>query len=448
MSYFRYFDYYLVDWLKKKDRKPLIIKGQRQVGKTTAVRELCKREQIDLLELNLEKYPEFDQIFATNDVETILIEIQATLNKKLTKNSLLFLDEIQMTPRGLSALRYFYEEKPDLPVVATGSLLDFAFEEVKNLSVPVGRVEYSYMWPFTFEEFLMASKEEVAMDLLVRPDLQKIGNKSHEKLMKLLKTYFFVGGMPKSISTFLITKDLSEVVLALEDILTSVFDDFGKYSKGRSLALMQKIFKSSSLQVTKKVKFVNFDSMEKAQVVKTILQQFFKARLLHPIYHSDANGIPIQAQIDEKIIKIIFCDIGLLCRMLKLESIPNQTVIEGVLAEQFIGQELVAGHHRKDRELYYWLRQKKVNNAELDYIVQKNTSILPIEVKSGHAGKLCSLHQFVHAKKLKQAFRFYQGKPSMDFIDTNIIVKSKTQKVKYQLNSYPLYDLRRWRASI
>jgi len=233
----------------------------------------------------------------------------------------------------------------------------------------------------------------------------------------------------------------------LEDILTSIIDDFGKYAKGKDLALIQKIFRACSHQIGRKVKYVNLDNKAKAHTISQILSQLYKARLLHPVIHSGASGIPLHSQTNEKIFKILFSDIGLLCRILGLESIPNDTVIEGVLAEQFIGQELKALYCTREKPLYYWLREGKANNAEIDYVIQKDTEILAVEVKAGHVGKLSSLHQIVATKNLNVGYRFYMGEPSVDDLDVKVPVKNGFKRVQYKLYSYPLFDCRRWATS-
>lgn len=452
----RYFSGQLNEWHKNKQRKPLIIRGMRQVGKTFTVRAFAVENSLDLHEINFERNIELSTIFESNNIPKILSEIQSFTGKKVTANSLIFLDEVQSVPEVLESLRYFFEERPELTIIATGSLLDFALDGKKRVSIPVGRVQYAYMWPLTFKEFLLAQKKEYLVTLLDQWDESNKSNKSddskkilhydsfpnmaHQQFMEELKNYFFVGGMPEVVANFVEHKDAQQVIDIQNDLLQSIHDDFGKYAGGKDLALMQRIFKSLPAQIGKKIKYSNITRDEKSATVKNIINLFIKARIIHPIYHSDANGIPLDAQIDPSRYKIIFGDIGLFSRMLGLTHPPSKTVIEGPLAEQFVGQQLKSRFTRQEQEIFYWIRESKSGNAELDFLIQDDTNIIPIEVKSGKSGTLRSLHQFVHDKKVTKAIRFDQKTPSVQ--DVNVKIKAfatDISQVSYHLQSLPLY---------
>jgi predicted AAA+ superfamily ATPase len=308
--------------------------------------------------------------------------------------------------------------------------------------MPVGRVDYLYLWPITFDEFVKAQSDKFLTDswqeLTLNPDLP-VSQALHESILQLLKIYLFVGGMPGVVSAYLDRHDFTEVSKFQEDILTSFKDDFAKYARGRDLNLMQRLFLTLPLHVTKKIKYSRLNPDEKSTIIKSMLDLFSKARIITPVLHSSANGIPLRAQVDPKIFKLLFADTGLLSHSLGLTQPPLKSEIEGVLHEQFIGQELRARDSTHDSELFYWVREKKHGNAEIDYLIQNNEQILPIEVKSGKAGSMRSMHQFMHEKKINIALRFDKNRSSQHNVSVTVQNGHETSQVNYLLRSYPLY---------
>ncbi len=432
-------------WLKKKERKTIIVRGARQVGKSTFVRELARTHGLRLLEINLEKNKGLNGIFQSLDVPLILRELSGIVgcSIKNEKKSLIFLDEIQATPAAIPALRYFYEEHPDLTIIAAGSLLEFTLKK-HNFSMPVGRIEYRFMNPMTFEEYLQACNEQHLLKEIQTYDFSAIFSLSvHTKLINRLREYIVVGGMPEAVSEFVNSGDMSQIATVHRSILQTYQDDFPKYSKNKDEDLLRTVFNQVPRMIGKKVKYVNFSNQEKSREVKNAIDTLSLAQVISPVFHSDCNGFPLGAEIDENIYKLLFLDIGLLNTSLGMSwSTVNaiqdiHLVNEGPLAEQFIGQELQNQEGGLVKtSLFYWLRSKKKQNAEVDYVIGRNGRLVPIEVKSGKSGALRSLHLFVLEKKPLFAIRFDLNPPSVQKLDHHL---PTSERVKYRLVSLPLY---------
>ena len=403
----------LKEWIDSKHRKPILMRGARQVGKSTLVHNFASENGLVLNEINLERHSDMASVFATMDPTAICSHASAMLGRDVcARDSLLFLDEIQAVPEAIAALRYFYEEMPELPVVAAGSLLEFALAK-HSFSMPVGRIEYLYLGPMDFKEFA----DEINPYLGGRLDLSFIRSKAaasvHSEMMKLLKTYLYVGGMPESVLRYKETKSMPEVASVLEQIFATYIDDFAKYANGRNLADLQAIFRRIPANVAAKVKYVNFSRDMKSRDVKSVLDLFAKARVLTQVFNTDANGLPLDAEEDRDVWKPLFLDVGLLNHANGLGDVDIASlsgidlVNKGKVAEQFVGQQLL---YRKGNsvapELHYWLREGASNNAEVDYVIDEGPSVLPVEVKAGKSGSLRALRQMVMDKKLSRALRF------------------------------------------
>ena len=403
----------LEKWISSDHRKPLLMRGARQVGKSTLVRNFAKEKGLALNEINLERHREMGSVFSTMDPAIIASRISAFLGRDVRADgSLLFLDEIQAVPEAIAALRYFHEEMPELPVIAAGSLLEFALQK-HSFSMPVGRIEYLHLGPMDFREFL----DEVNPYLASRLDLGVIRSKEaeafHADMMRLLRRYLVVGGMPECVLRYAESKSLPDVSEVQEQILGTYVDDFAKYANGRDLALMQSIFRRIPANVGRKVKYVNFAREAKSREVKSILDLFAKARLLSCVCNTDANGIPLGAEEDCDVWKPLFLDVGLMNHANGigedelLAMSDCELVNVGAVAEQFVGQQLLYrnGSH-VEPSLHYWLREGGKNNAEVDYVIADGQKVLPVEVKAGKTGTLRSLHLLMKDKGLRRALRF------------------------------------------
>jgi len=440
---------YLSQWLEKKRRKPLILRGARQVGKSTLVRLFAESANLSLHEINLERHLFLDDIFKSLDMTIIIRELEALIGSPVnTPGACLFLDEIQATPHALQALRYFYEEYPELPVIAAGSLLEFTLAD-HSFSMPVGRVEYFHLYPLTFREFLAVTKPVLLPYLdALSPSVDEIPNVAHQQLLKKLRDYFFVGGLPEAVQVFGEGESLQEVAAVHRSIVSTYQDDFSKYTKQNDLFLIQKIFNYIPKSLGKKVKYTNISRDARAAQVKKGISLLTKARICHRVKHSHCTGLPLAAESSETVYKLIFMDIGLVnhicgCDWRTMAAFDDrQLVNEGGIAEQFIGQHLIDISGGLDQPLlHYWLRERKSSNAEVDYVIGSGGLVLPVEVKSGTSGSLKSLQQFVYSKDTNLAIRFDLNPPSLQHVENIIRTAQGNRKVNYTLLSLPLYGV-------
>ncbi|MDO9476119.1 MAG: AAA family ATPase [Pseudohongiella sp.] len=443
-------------WHKKANRKPLVVQGARQVGKSTLIELFTQQHKLPLAAVNLERFFDLTPAFDSNDPRTILNTLEA-LPKigSIQAQSLLFLDEIQAVPEAIPALRYFYEDMPELAVVCAGSLLEYALRD-HHFSMPVGRVEYLHMGPMTFTEFLDALDEPRLLATIneYAPG-QSINPVIHQRLLELLRHYFYVGGMPEAVSVFGDTRSLQEVSDVHSSIIQTYREDFPKYIGSRSLSRMQHVFNFAARNIGKKVKYSQFSSDDASVTIKTDLELLCMARVLSKVVHSHCNGLPLQAETEDKIYKLLFLDIGLMNAICGLnwrsltDLSESALVNEGAIAEQFIGQhllELLSGS--PNRDLTYWLREGRANNAELDFVIALNGQVLPVEVKAGATGSLKSLHQFMGEKQLPLAVRFDLNTPSRQTIRTRIKQGEQVNDIQYELLSLPLYLVERLPALV
>lgn len=447
---------FLQRWLQNKNRKPLIIRGARQVGKSTLVQLFAQQQGIPLLAANLERYPELKTSFASHNPTRILQHL-TTLPRmpNNTDNALLFLDEIQAVPEAIPALRYFYEDLPDLPVISAGSLLEFVLAE-HQFSMPVGRVQYLHMGPMTFSEFLAALGENKLYEIVTNYQWgDDIGEITHKRLLELLRTFYFVGGMPEAVATFAATQHLQPVSDIHNAIIETYREDFPRYGKNRDPNRMLNVFNFAARHVGVKVKYSNISAQDQSATLKKDLELLCMARVISKVIHSHCSGLPLQATLEEKVYKLLFLDVGLMNAICGLnwrtisQLDDTKLINEGAIAEQFIGQHLQ--HLLADspnRELTYWLREGRTANAELDYVIALEGQIIPIEVKAGASGSMKSLHQFMAEKHAPFAVRFDASLPSINTIHATVTSNQQQQTVTYPLISLPIYLVERLKEII
>ena len=430
-------------WLNSRKRKPLVIRGARQVGKTWLIRDLAKRKNLDLVECNFERSPGMADHFSSNNPQEIIRKIEADLNISInTEKSLLFLDEIQAKPELLASLRWFYEEMPQLPVVAAGSLLDFALEE-HTFSMPVGRIEYCYLEPMSFLEFLRASGNESLYTLLQDVEVERpLNNKIHTKCLESYLEYMLIGGMPEVVSEWYESRNSESCIKIQQDLLATIRDDFNKYRNRIDTDLLSNIFSSVSEQLGNRFIATRVKNASRTDEVKKALSLLQKARVCHRVSHTSGNGLPLGAESNEKIFKVLLLDVGLAAIQLGLSRLhikeAKKIVFQnkGPLAEQFVGQQIRVFQSRfEDPSLFYWQRLGG-RQGEIDYLIQQGTTIVPIEIKSGARGAMKSLHQFMYDKVLPLAVRIDQNLPS---INTMNVKTTLGDEVSYFLLSIPLY---------
>jgi predicted AAA+ superfamily ATPase len=439
----RHAEQHLKEWYRSRRRKPLVLRGARQVGKSTLVRQFAANNDLALAEINLERHLYLDAVFKTLDIDRIIYELEAVAGLKINSDdTVLFLDEIQGTPHAIQALRYFYEERPHLPVVAAGSLLEFTLSD-HHFSMPVGRITYYHLGPLTFKEFIAAVSPDLVKYLSDFRLGEGIPVAAHKKLLNRQREYLFVGGMPEAVQLFIDEGSLAEVTAIQRAIADTYQDDFAKYAKQRNLILLQQVFRYIPRQLGKKVKYSNMAREEPSRRVKNTVELLANARLCHQVYHSHCTGIPLYADINPNTYKLLFMDVGMANNVsgndwIFLESIDDRSLVnEGGLAEQFIGQHLLNPHQAP--ELTYWLREAKSSNAEVDYVISKGNLIVPVEVKAGKSGSLKSLQQFVFRKRVAIAVRFDLNPPSVQNVKNVIRTKEGNRDVEYTLISLPLY---------
>lgn len=439
---------FLLAWASRQRRKPLVIRGARQVGKSTLVRQTAAVARLPLWEINLERHTIEEAVFASLDPELILREIRLRLNASGIGRGpgLLFFDEIQAAPRAIAALRYFHEQRPDLPVVAAGSLLEFTLADA-GFSMPVGRVEYYFLGPLTFREFLRAVGENLLADsLMEQTDLATFSATAHDRLLDLLRQYLLVGGMPEAVAHYAETRDLSAVISVHRSILGTYTDDFSKYARGSDLERIRRIFEMLPANLGQKIRYNRFHPDWRAADIRRCLELLIRAGVAAPATHSSGNGVPIGAEEDPTVYKLFHLDVGLVGTAIGAGVIPldafrtGRFIHEGVLAEQFVAQQLLRSQDPAERpKLHYWQRGGSRNSAEVDFLIQREEKIVPIEVKAGTAGSLRSLHQFMLKHQTGRALRLDLNSPSEQEVRIDVMSENGMKTSHYHLRNVPLY---------
>jgi predicted AAA+ superfamily ATPase len=372
-----------------------------------------------LVELNFEANPQYASLFSSNDPLEILRALGAALNAPIQPNDcLLFLDEIQAVPQILAKLRWFFEGLPTLPIIAAGSLLEFALTEAE-FSMPVGRVSFMYLEPLSFEEFLSALGKEELLAYLMDYELNKPMPKAlHEQALALFKDYVLVGGMPAAVASWVQESSLPQIGAVHSDLLATYRADFAKYRGRVPLARLEEVFVAVPRLLGQKFIFSHVNAEVHTGVLKQALTLLTQAGICHTVYSTAANGIPLAAEKNEKFFKVIYMDIGLTSSALGLgyetlrDSRDLTLVNRGAIAEQVVGQLLrtLRPPYAKP-ELFYWHRSEKGSQAEVDYIAEHAGKVLPIEVKAGTAGRLKSLVLFMKEKNLSSAVKISSAPP-------------------------------------
>jgi uncharacterized protein len=440
----RFFTEYLLNWKNRTDRKPMIVRGARQVGKTHIIEEFGNVHFDNIIKVNFEEEPALKQFFNTNNVIQIQQQLEVFYGIQISPSkTLLFLDEIQACPEAIVTLRYFYEKNPALHVIAAGSLLDHTLNEIKY-SMPVGRVEFAYMYPMCFYEFLIAVNEKQLVDFLQKYNLDtQIPLPIHEKLLRLVKEYFFVGGMPEIVKNYVENKSFLNIERIKESIVRSLEFDFSKYGTRSQQLVLTKLLKYLPKTTGKKFKYVNFDESIRSDQTKIAIDLLKMSRIVHLIHNTKAIGIPLENDSNEKIFKTVFFDIGLSNHLLKIRLTDIENIIlsnEGNIAEQFVAQELICKPpYYIESSLFYWLRENRNSEAEIDYLTEYGNRIVPIEVKAGKIGTLKSLQIFVTEKGIDKVIRFNADLPSSLQVKTSIKYSNRLNEVDFKLISLPIY---------
>lgn len=430
-------------WLADPERRPLVLRGARQVGKTWLVRDLAARSGRELVELNFERNPGHKRYFASNDPRTILGELSLVLDRSIpVEHSLLFLDEIQAAGDLLAVLRWFYEELPALPVIAAGSLLEFTLAD-HAFSMPVGRISFRHIEPMGFIEYLDAHDQQHLREVLAtwRPG-QQLSEAAHAKASEWFHRYAMVGGLPAVVAADVAGREPRYCRELQAELVATYRADFAKYSGRMDRDLLDIVLSAAAASVGRKFVYARSGGGVKQHQAKRALELLADARLCHLVRHSSANGLPLAAEVKERSRKTVLLDVGLLHALLgtpAAEAFPSwdalAPALRGQMMDQLAAQELrLLGSSTADGpELYYWQREGG-RPGEIDYLLPTQGRIVPIELKSGAAGAMKSLHQFVFEKGLDLAVRCDANPPSAMDVD---VKTTQGQRVRYRLVSVP-----------
>lgn len=418
--YPRFIDKYLLEWKDDKVHKPLLLRGARQVGKSSAVRQLGKTFKF-FVEVNFERDREITSVFTGNlKPREIASRLSAFYGIPIVPgDTLLFLDEIQACGEAIHSLWFFYEDYPELHVVAAGSLLEFALKNMASFGV--GRVRSLFMYPMSFDEFLAATgiTEWVKVKQNASPD-NPIFEALHGKLVEAFRNFLIIGGMPEAVTNWVETGDYLRCRQVQDDIMLAYEDDFSKYEKRADPVLLRQTLHSVVSQIGSKFVYSNVQGEYRSEKVKAALELLKNAGLIIPTVHTAANGMPLGAEINDKFVKYLFLDSGLLLRFLGLENTGGQSEIarlilagaatdlvnKGHITEMVAGLELLKYNTPTQRhDLYYWQNLSRGAQAEVDYIIVKDMKVVPLEVKAGTSGSMRSMYQFMNDKHLRYGIR-------------------------------------------
>jgi uncharacterized protein len=435
---------YLKEWKNRDDRNPLIIRGARQVGKTFIIEEFAQTEFNNYIKINFEEKAELKKLFFDYDVKRILMELSILSNTDVVfGQTLLFLDEIQTCPEAIQSLRYFKENTPGLHVICAGSLLDHVLKEIK-LPMPVGRVEFLYMYPMSFKEFLVAINQQKLVSYIEEYDFSKSFSEIiHNQIAQFLRYYFFIGGMPAVVKNYAQNTGLSDIRRIQNNILTSLQYDFAKYGTRKQQEYLVLALKYCGRFPGRKIKYSQIDREIRSTYLKEAIEKLALSRILHIVKHSNSSRVPLTDHIRDEVYKTMFLDIGFVNQFnqIELTGLDNLiTASEGMLAEQFVAQELL--HIIPawlNPELFYWSREEKNSNAEIDFIYQHHNKIYPVEVKAGKTGTLKSMQMYLFEKNLYTGLRFNMDLPTRGNFSTKINIRGKESDLSWQLVSLPLY---------
>ena len=404
----------LLEWKNTDIRKPLILRGARQVGKSSAIRELGKKFD-NFLEINFENKDNAvaKRVFERHsNPQLICDELSAIYEIPIVaEQTLLFLDEVQSCPDAISSLRFFYEQMPELHVVAAGSLLEFALQKIPSFAV--GRVRSLYMYPFSFEEFLQAIERPVLLEKLNMATSQNpLSEEIHSKLKELFLRFLVIGGMPEVVSKYASGGSLLDCQHILDELTETFYNDFAKYKHRIPTTRLEEVFSAIIAQTGQKFTFSKAHTSANQIQIKESIELLKMAGLIYTVTHSSANGLPLAAEINPRYRKLMILDTGIYQRFLRLEMSnllleeKIEQINKGALAEMFVGTELVKlQNNRLPAELYYWHREKNGSTAEIDYLIQQEKSIVPVEVKAGTKGAMQSMFLFLAEKQQEYGIR-------------------------------------------
>jgi predicted AAA+ superfamily ATPase len=396
----------LMQWKESKFRKPLIIRGARQVGKTWLMKEFGRINFNEVAYINFENNERMVRLFQNDyDIARIILGLQIETGMHISKNTLIIFDEVQEVPLALTALKYFFENAPEFFILAAGSALGVALHE--GFSFPDGKVDFLDLYPLTFQEFLGATGNHHFLDIIKSRELKLMGTFS-TKLMELLKQYYFVGGMPEAVLAYSDGGDLDQVRSVHHRLLVAYELDFSKHVPNKVLPRLRQVWKSIPVQLAKENKKFIYGLVKegaRAREYEMALECLLDMGLAHKVYRITQPGIPLSAYQDQNAFKLYMLDVGLLSTISNLDArslLEGNLIFEefkGALTEQYVFQEITTGHLK---DLFYWSADKGI--AEVDFVCQNNNRIIPIEVKAG---------ENLRSKSLKSYYERFQPEKSV-----------------------------------
>ncbi|MBI5882749.1 MAG: ATP-binding protein [Elusimicrobia bacterium] len=437
----RNIEQHLVEWRQRPGRKPLVLRGARQTGKTTLVRRFAKGFDT-FVELNLEKDAIRRLFSEVKDIKAVIESIEGVCNRRIVAGrTLLFIDEIQNSVPAIKLLRFFHEEAPELHVIAAGSLLEVRMR-AEGWSFPVGRVEFLYLYPASFDEFLRARGEDVLLESLKR---MRAGGETpqpiHERLCELLLDYMIVGGMPEAVAGFAANASFKTARDCHEALSASFKEDFDKYSRGAGTEHLKSVWDRVPFEAGNRIKYSRLAGEDvRSREVSAAFDILHEAMLVERIFPTTRAEPPLVPK-PKTAPKAQFLDIGLCAHAVGLtrDHLRDRLVSSGFsggFAEVLAGQELLAAGARQRGPLFFWVREEKGSSSELDFLAAAGSRILPVEVKSGSQGSLKSLHQFLRRSGTDLGIRLYNGPLRLDH---HTVALPDGYELRYRLLSVPLY---------
>ncbi|MCD7892448.1 MAG: ATP-binding protein [Erysipelotrichaceae bacterium] len=399
---------YLVKWKEKANRKPLIIRGARQVGKTWLMKEFGNQYYKKCAYISMDENKRMDTVFSdVFDIERIILQIEIEVGFKITpEDTLIILDEIQEVPRALKALKYFCENAPEYHIIAAGSLLGIALHE--GTSFPVGKVNFINLYPLSYREFLKANNQDSLLDLLDSNDFDSI-KAFKDKYIYYLKYYYYVGGMPEVVNNFIHNHDFNEVREIQNEILSAYEDDLSKHAPSNIVTRIRMLWNSIPAQLAKENKKFIYSLIRegaRAKEYEVAMTWLLDTGLIYKVNRINKPGFPLKAYEDFSAFKLYVLDIGILGAMVNLNPKVildgNQLFKEfkGALTEQYVLQQLITN---PENDIYYWSASNAT--AEVDFILQTDDLIIPIEVKAEENLKSKSLKVFTNKYSINNAIR-------------------------------------------
>ena len=418
----------LIAWKNSKNRKPLVLQGARQVGKTWLMKEFGKKHFKKHAYFIFEKNEKLKSIFQGDlNVHRILESLEILAGFKITPDTLIVFDEIQDCPDAITSLKYFNEELPEYPIIAAGSLLGVALH--KGLSFPVGKVNFMTLYPLSFFEFLDAMGEHMKLEHLQKGNFEVL-KPFHDDLISLLKKYFFVGGMPEAVNNYVTERDFNKVRTIQTEILKAYARDFSKHVPLSNQAKLKLVWDSIPTQLSKENKKFVYGNIEKgarAKEFEDAIAWLEACGLIYKVNRIKKPDLPLAAYKDLSAFKLFMVDLGLLSAMASLDA---QTLIsgneffeefKGSLTEQYVLQQLKIYSDKLD--IYYWAKESGTN--EIDFVIQISNEIIPIEVKASTNLQAKSLKSYIDDFKPSKAIRF----------------SGATYKQNEVITDIPLYDI-------